>query len=85
MSDREAKTGKKRRGRPPGPSGSVRPHRVVTFVTTSEFERLSEIADVSGKSLSVIVHDLVALGLGRGEQVPSDGGEGHEGSRNQRM
>jgi hypothetical protein len=38
----------------------VRPNRVVTFVTDSEFERLNELAETTGKSLSALVHDLLA-------------------------
>ena len=63
MSDRGAKTTRKRFGRPPKPSGKVRDHRVVTFVTSSEFEQLSELADVRGKSLSATAHALLVLSL----------------------
>ena len=72
MSDRAAKTDKKRLGRPPGPPDSVRPHRIVTFVTSPEFKRLRELADTSGSSLSAIVHELVSRGLKGREMLHSD-------------
>ncbi len=63
MNGPTARTVRKRRGRPPGPSNSVWPHRVVIFVTGPELQRLRELVDASGKSLSAMVHDLVSLGL----------------------
>ena len=47
-----------------------RTHRVVTFVTDSEFEQLQKLADASGRSFSAILYDLVSPSLARG--APSD-------------
>jgi len=63
MGNREAKTSSKRMGRPPGRPDKIRNRRVVTMVTGQEFERLTKIADTSGKSLSAVVHQLVVSGL----------------------
>ena len=72
MTDQATRTGRKRPGRPPGPLDSVRPNRVVTFVTGPELRRLTELADSRGKSLSAIVRDLVSLGLEQCEPLTSD-------------
>ena len=53
MNDRKTKTTQKRLGRPPGPPDSIRPHRVVTFVTESELRLLREIADASGNRVKL--------------------------------
>ena len=53
----------KRRGRPPGPADRTRPHRVVTFVTAGELERLSTLTEKGDRSLSAVVHDLLVLAL----------------------
>lgn len=59
-----AQMGERRKfGRPAGLPGSVRSHRVVTFVTDQELHKLNKLADARDKSLSSIVHDLVLLGF----------------------
>ena len=65
MTDRATRARRKRLGRPPGTSKTVRPHRVVTFVTGPELRQLREISETCGESLSAIVHKLVSLGLQR--------------------
>ena len=53
---RKTKPKRKRLGRPPGPAGSIRSQRIVTFVTSSEFRQLRRLADESGMSVSALVH-----------------------------
>ncbi len=67
MREQDLRNARKRLGRPLGPAGSTRSHRVVTFVTDLEFQQLRELADASDKSLSAILHDLVSLSLERSE------------------
>ena len=50
----------KRRGRPPAPPGSARRHRVVTFVTDSEFEYLSRLSKELDSPLSSTVYKLLS-------------------------
>jgi hypothetical protein len=63
---------RKRLGRPPGSAETARTHRVVTFVTDSEFEQLQKLADASGKSFSAILHGLVSTSLVRPAPSSSD-------------
>lgn len=65
LQKREVRNARKRRGRPPESAETIRSHRVVTFVTDSEFEQLKKLADASGKSYSAILHDLVSPSLVR--------------------
>jgi hypothetical protein len=65
MRKRDVRDARKRRGRPPGLAETNRSHRVVTFVTDSEFEQLQKLADASGKSYSAILHDIVSPTLVR--------------------
>ncbi len=54
----------------------------MTFVTGPEPQRLRELVDASGKSLSAIVHDLVSRGLEHSELLLSDERKGrHESWR----
>ena len=50
---------KPRRGRPPEPVGAVRSHRVVSYLTSAEFQALSLIAEREGKSLSAVIHEIL--------------------------
>lgn len=50
-------------GRPPKPEDEVRNHRVVSFITEAERQKLKDLEDQSGKSLSAVVHDLLAQKL----------------------
>ena len=65
----------KRRGRPPGPAHKARPHRVVTFVTGRELERLRQLMGQGDRSLSAVVHDLLALALAQTAAQASSGGD----------
>ena len=53
-----------RRGRPPGAADRVRPHRVVTFVSSKELKVLRELGDANGKSMSLTLHDILAYSFG---------------------
>jgi hypothetical protein len=75
LQKRDHKNARIRLGRPPGPAGTTRSRRVVTFVTDPEFERLRELADASGKSLSAILHDLVSLSLERSKRTSPEAAE----------
>ena len=57
--------GARRRGRPPSPPETSRSQRVVTFVTQSEFEQLSELALTEDKPLSTTVYQLLSEYLGK--------------------
>jgi hypothetical protein len=84
VSDQAAKTVSRRRGRPSGPPETVRPHRVVTFVTDHELRHLRALTDASGRSLSAIAHDLLVLSLQHPELPLSEGRDkNHEGARNE--
>jgi len=52
-------------GRPPKPRDEVRSERVVSFVTRSEFDALTELADIRGESVSAIVHRILRSALGK--------------------
>ncbi|ARN73188.1 hypothetical protein [Oceanicoccus sagamiensis] len=54
---------KLQRGRPAGPTELVRSHRLVTFVTEAEFDRMSQLASADNKSLSATAYDLLMHGL----------------------
>ncbi len=56
------------RGRPPGPPGRVRPHRVVTFVTDTEIAKLEQICRKEMKSLSAVTHEILSRSLRRRER-----------------
>jgi hypothetical protein len=47
----------------------VRPHRVVTFVTHSEMEKLEQICESEEKSLSAVAHEILARSLRRRGEV----------------
>ena len=49
-----------RRGRPTGASDEARSNRVVTFVTDWELEGLEQIAQEEERSLSAVVHRIIA-------------------------
>ncbi len=51
------------RGRPAGPADRVRSHRLVTFVTEAEFDRMSQLANADNKSLSATAYDLLIHAL----------------------
>jgi hypothetical protein len=55
--------GRPKMGRPPSPRDSVRSNRVVTFVTPAELRKLESIAGHEGKSLSKVVHQILATSL----------------------
>jgi hypothetical protein len=61
-----------KRGRPPGPVDAVRPRRIVSYVTNAEFSALTRAADREAKSLSAIVHEILAQALDgpRGKSTP---------------
>jgi len=50
-------------GRPRGAPESVRPNRVVTYVTNAELAKLERIADREGKPLSAVVHQILSRSL----------------------
>jgi hypothetical protein len=52
-----------RRGRPPLPPHEARSERVVTFVTTGEFDTLIQIADDRGASVSSVIHRILSSAL----------------------
>ena len=52
-----------RHGRPPKAANELRNRRVVTFVTAGEFEDLEQIALRSDRSLSFVVHRMIATQL----------------------
>ena len=54
-----AKTKSRERGRPRANPELIRRNRVVTLLTDKEFERLREIADEEGSSVSALVHKAV--------------------------
>lgn len=53
-------TDRPRLGRPPSASEIVRNKRVVTFVTKSELAKLESMIGLEGKSLSEVVHRILA-------------------------
>lgn len=50
-------------GRPALPRNQVRDQRVATFLTAGEMQRLSQLADRYGVSLSHVCHELIVSGL----------------------
>ena len=46
-------------GRPPGDPESSRRNRVVTLMTDAESEKLTQIAETEGKSVSALVHEVL--------------------------
>jgi len=59
---------KRRMGRPPQPTKTARRNRVVTLVTDAELKKLSALADDENRSLSAVVHQILAKHLqGRGK------------------
>lgn len=52
--------GKSRRGRPRRSQEEARSQRVVTFVTKAELEDLEQIAQREDRSLSAVVHRMIA-------------------------
>ena len=50
-------------GRPPGPPEAVRSHRIVTFVTKAEMEKLDWLADRDAKALSAVVYEMLSNSL----------------------
>ena len=53
-----------RRGRPRRTLAEARSNRVVTFVTTLELESLEQITQEEDRSLSAVVHRIIAQHLG---------------------
>ena len=60
----DSRVGRSKRGRPARPVEEARSHRVVTFVTARELEGLEQIAQAEDRSLSAVVHRIVARHLG---------------------
>ena len=50
-------------GRPSLSTSRARSHRVATFVTQGEFDTLRAFADENGKSISMLVYELLSLSL----------------------
>ena len=50
-------------GRPPKPRDEVRSERVVSFVTRSEFDALTKLADIRGESVSATIHRMISSTL----------------------
>jgi hypothetical protein len=50
-------------GRPPLKEGEARRRRTVTFLTDSEFEKLSQIARRNNMSISSLAHKLLIQSL----------------------
>jgi hypothetical protein len=66
MAERQVQPqGRRRLGRPPNAPESVRHKRVVTLTTDAEFEKLTKIAEESGKSVSAMVHEIISRYLKR--------------------
>jgi hypothetical protein len=59
MKEHRVKSTRQRLGRPPKPRDEVRSERVVSFVTRSEFDVLTELAEVRDESVSAIVHRIL--------------------------
>ena len=59
---------RRRRGRPPAPPGMARSHRVVTFVTDSEFTQLQSLSSELDAPLSATVHQLLSQCLSDAEK-----------------
>jgi molybdopterin-guanine dinucleotide biosynthesis protein A len=47
-------------GRPAHSKDVARPHRVVTFVTEAQSERLKEIAQGDDRSLSAVIYRIIS-------------------------
>ena len=54
---------RKRVGRPPSPSGTVRRNRVVVRVTDTEFTELRRLANKQNEPLATLAYKLLASAL----------------------
>ena len=66
--------GRSRRGRPRRLQEEARSQRVVTFVTEAELEDLEQISQREDRSLSAVVHRIIA---GHLRKRASEGEESH--------
>lgn len=64
----------RRRGRPPGPAGSCRSKRVVSFVTEQELLRINQLCSERNQALSAVIHSFIAQGLSN-EVTSKDNGQ----------
>lgn len=62
-----------RRGRPPRAPETARSHRAVTYLTGAELDALTRVADREGKSLSALIHEILASALDRAEPGSTPG------------
>ena len=62
--------GGRKLGRPPGDPESSRRKRVVTLMTDAESEKLAQIAEMEGKSVSALVHEVLSRFIRRRKQKP---------------
>ena len=69
----EQAAGRPRSGRPTRASDEARSHRVVTFVTTWEQEGLEQIAQEEERSLSAVVHRIIAYYLRNVKPTENEG------------
>ncbi len=53
----------RKRGRPPSPRERRRSERVVSFVTESELQEITRIAEHSRQAVSTVIHQFIAQGL----------------------
>lgn len=63
MSNDNTVHSKNKRGRPKSPDELVRSERVVTFLTKSEFAKISESAEKNDQSISAVAHRLLAQSI----------------------
>lgn len=56
-------TERAQRGRPPLPKGQVCEHRVVTFLNDGVRQRVSDLANRDGKSISQTCRDLITSAI----------------------
>jgi len=56
-------------GRPSLLASKARSHRVATFVTEGEMDTLRTFADQNGKSVSMLVYELLSVSLPQLKQV----------------
>jgi hypothetical protein len=59
------KRGAAKMGRPPGPPGSARTHRVVVLLNDGEHAQLERLAADQGVTLGNAVYRIVSRALGR--------------------
>ena len=52
-------------GRPAKPPGAVRRHRVITFLTDSEFAKVEALAEEKDKPLSAVLYEILSRALRR--------------------